>query len=119
MDFENEKKNHEEKPATEQTTGSREGYPTAGNGYQREYRGRSPRPRIQHSVYSANRERPSYNRQNNDDGGFRPEGFGTSLQGGYPRQQGGYQPRQQGGGYRPRTSSYNNNGYGQQHPPSF
>ena len=45
MDFENEKK-FDEKPATEQNTGSREGYPQAGNGFQRDYRGRSPRPRI-------------------------------------------------------------------------
>lgn len=129
MDFENEK-NHEEKPATEQSTGSREGYPTAGNGFQREYRGRSPRPRIQRPVYNAGGERPSYNnRQGSDEAGFRPEGFGTGLQGGYPRQQqggyrprpsynnggygqprqGGYQPRQQQGGYQPRQQG----GYGQ------
>ena len=76
----------------------------------------------------------SDNRDNNQEGGFRPEGFGANLQGaaggsqpggyrprynngggyqprqqgGYqPRQQGGYQPRQQQGGYRPR---YNSNG---------
>ena len=103
MDFENEK-NHDEKPANEQSAGSREGYPTAGNGngFQREYRGRSPRPRIQRPVYNA--ERPSYNRQNNDEGGFRPEGFGTGLQNSYPRQQ--------QGGYRPRPN-YNSGGYGQ------
>ncbi len=57
------------------------------------------------------------NRENNQEAGFRPEGFGANLlgsagggqQGGYrPRYNngGGYQPRQQGG-YRPR---YNNNG---------
>ena len=39
MDFDNEKK-YEEKPATEQSTGNREGHPTAGNGFQRDYRGR-------------------------------------------------------------------------------
>ena len=102
MDFENEK-NYEEKPANEQNTGSREGYPTAGNGFQRDQRGRSPRPRIhtgQRPVYNA--ERPSYNRQNNDEGGFRPEGFGSGLQN-------SYQPRQQG--YRPRPNY--NSGYGQ------
>ena len=76
----------------------------------------------------------SDNRDNNQEGGFRPEGFGANLQGaaggsqpggyrprynngggyqprqqgGYQsRQQGGYQPRQQQGGYRPR---YNSNG---------
>ena len=105
MDFENEK-NYEEKPANEQKTGSREGYPTAGNGFQRDYRGRSPRPRIPSGqrVYNSG-ERPSYNnRQNNDEGGFRPEGFGAGLQGGYPRQQ--------QGGYRPRPN-YNGGGYGQ------
>ena len=119
-----EEKNYEEKPATEQNTGSREGYPTAGNGngFQRDYRGRSPRPRIhtgQRPAYPG-ADRSSFNR-NNDEGGFRPEGFGAGLQSSQPRQQGyrprgnynnnggGYQPRQQGGyqprpqqGYRPR-----------------
>ena len=113
MDFENEK-NFEEKPATEQNTGNREGYPQAGSGFQRDYRGRSPRPRIhngQRPAYNAG-ERPSFNR-NNDEGGFRPEGFGASLQGSQPRPQGGYRPRTnynaggyqsrpQQGGYRPR-----------------
>ena len=104
MDFENEK-NHEEQPATEQNTGSREGYPTAGNGFQRDYRGRSPRPRIhtgQRPAYSTG-DRPSYNRPSTDESGFRPEGFGTRLQSGYMRQPGGYRPR----------TNYNNSGYGQ------
>ena len=89
---------------------------------------RPQRPRIRTTrAYSDNRD-------NNQEGGFRPEGFGANLQGaaggsqpggyrprynngggyqprqqgGYqPRQQGGYQPRQQQGGYRPR---YNANG---------
>ena len=89
---------------------------------------RPQRPRIRTTrAYSDNRD-------NNQEGGFRPEGFGANLQGaaggsqpggyrprynngggyqprqqgGYqPRQQGGYQPRQQQGGYRPR---YNSNG---------
>ena len=84
---------------------------------------RPQRPRIRTTrAYSDNRD-------NNQEGGFRPEGFGANLQGaaggsqpggyrprynngggyqprqqgGYqPRQQGGYQPRQQQGGYRPR-----------------
>ncbi len=106
MDFENEK-NFEEKPATEQNTGSREGHPQAGNGFQRDYRGRSPRPRIhtgQRPAFNQG-ERPSYNRQNNDEAGFRPEGFGAGLQ--------SSQPRQQQGGYRPRNN-YNNNGGGYQ-----
>ena len=122
MDFENEK-NFEEKPATEQSTGSREGYPQASNGFQRDYRGRSPRPRIhtgQRPAYSGG-DRPSYNRQGSDEGGFRPEGFGAGLQSSLPRQSGyrarsynnngGYQPRQQGGyGYNSRP---NQGGYGQ------
>ena len=89
---------------------------------------RTQRPRIRTTrAYSDNRD-------NNQEGGFRPEGFGANLQGaaggsqpggyrprynngggyqprqqgGYQsRQQGGYQPRQQQGGYRPR---YNSNG---------
>ena len=86
---------------------------------------RPQRPRIRTTrAYSDNRD-------NNQEGGFRPEGFGANLQGaagggqpggyrprynnggGYqPRQQGGYQPRQQGGygqqrgGYRQRTADY-------------
>jgi len=106
MDFENEK-NFEEKPATEQNTGSREGHPQAGNGFQRDYRGRSPRPRIHTGQRPAfnNGERPSFNRQNNDEGGFRPEGFGAGLQSSAGRQPGGYRPR----------NNYNGQGgYGQQ-----
>lgn len=108
---------------SEQNENSREGYSAAGQGsYQREYRGttgRTQRPRI-HSqrAYSSNKTN-----NGNDEGGFRPEGFGSGLQstnrpqqGGYrPRQnsyggynnRGGYQNRPQQGGYRPR---YNNNG---------
>ena len=114
MEFENENKNQEQ-AAEQQRTESHDG------GYQANYRpGRSPRPRIHQQT------RPytpgGFNRrQNDDEGGFRPEGFGAGLQsqsrpqgeygqsrGGYrPRpqygqsQEGGYQPRQQGG-YRPR-----------------
>ena len=105
MEFENEKK-YEEKPA-EQNGGSREGYPASGNGYQKDYRGRSPRPRIhtgQRPAFNGG-DRPSYNRQNNDEGGFRPEGFGAGLQSSQPRQ-GGYRPRNNynQGGYQPRQS---------------
>ena len=112
MEFENENKNQEQ-AAEQQHTENHE------SGYQANYRpGRSPRPRIHQQT------RPytpgGFNRrQNDDEGGFRPEGFGAGLQsqsrpqgeygqprGGYrPRnnynQEGGYQPRQQGG-YRPR-----------------
>ena len=114
MDFENEKKQEEQTTAQEQPQGSREGF-------QKEFRpaGRSPRPRIHTARPAAGGfERPSFKR-NDDEEGFRPEGFGAGLQqsapqrGGYrPRQNsnygGGYQPRQQGeGGFQPRG------GYGQ------
>ena len=73
MDFENER-NYEEKPAKDQNTGSREGYQQqSGNGFQRDYRGRSPRPRIhtgQRPAYTPGSDRPSYNRQSADEGGF-------------------------------------------------
>jgi len=101
-----------------QTENSREGYSTAGQGsyYERSYHstGRPQRPRIQaQRAYGTDRE------NNNEEGGFRPEGFGSNLQGGgtaerktgyRPRTNSygnSYQNRQQQGGYRPR---YNNNG---------
>ena len=90
MDFENNEKKQEE---------------TAQGGYQKEYRpGRSPRPRIHAAaVRPGNYERPSY--RNNDEGEFRPEGFGAGLQSNTPqRPQGGYRPR----------NNYNEGGYGQQ-----
>ena len=109
---------------SEQNENSRDGYSAAEQGgYQREYRGtgRTQRPRI-HSqrAYSSDKANSS-----NDEGGFRPEGFGSGLQsagrpqqngyrprqnsygGGYNNNRGGYQSRPQQGGYRPR---YNNNG---------
>ena len=109
---------------SEQNENSRDGYSAAEQGgYQREYRGtgRTQRPRI-HSqrAYSSDKANSS-----NDEGGFRPEGFGSGLQsagrpqqggyrprqnsygGGYNNSRGGYQSRPQQGGYRPR---YNNNG---------
>ena len=65
MDFENEKMQEE----------------TPKEGFQREqheYRpGRSPRPRI-HTGQRPAYERPSFN--HDDEGGFRPEGFGAGLQ---------------------------------------
>jgi 23S rRNA pseudouridine2605 synthase len=116
MDFENEKKQEE----------------TPKEGFQREQRefrpGRSPRPRI-HTGQRPAYERPSFNTRDDDEGGFRPEGFGAGLQsgpsapqrGGFrPRtsnnfgDRGGYQPRQ--GGYQPRQGGYNNSrpSYGNQ-----
>lgn len=124
MDSEFENKPQDQSSENERT---RESYNPAG-GYQKSYRpvGRTQRPRINsHRAYSSDRS------SSNSEGGFRPEGFGASLQstgsserpqrssyqsrggygnsnrGGYqPRQQGGYQSRPQQGGYRPR---YNNN----------
>lgn len=124
MDSEFENKPQDQSSENERT---REGYNPAG-GYQKSYRpvGRTQRPRINsHRAYSSDRS------SSNNEGGFRPEGFGAGLQstgsterpqrssyqsrggygnsnrGGYqPRQQGGYQSRPQQGGYRPR---YNNN----------
>ena len=107
MDFENNENKQEE---------------TQQEGFQREQRqGRSPRPRIHTGARPAGYERPSYQRRQNDEGGFRPEGFGAGLQGdregGYkprPRNNyngGGYQPRQEGG-YQPRPrNNYNGGGY--------
>ena len=101
MEFENNEKKHEE--------------PTQKDGFQREVRqGRSPRPRI-HTAARLAFERTTY-RQHDDEGGFRPEGFGAGLQsntpqrgayrsrnnyeGGYGQQrQGGYSQRPQQGGY--------------------
>ena len=129
MDFENNEKKHEE--------------PTQQDGFQREVRqGRSPRPRI-HTAQRPSFERPNY-RQHDDEGGFRPEGFGAGLQsnapqrssyrprnnyeggygqqrqGGYGQQrQGGYGQRPQGGYGQQRQGGYGQrpqNGYGQQRP---
>ena len=133
MELENEKKN-EEQSVEQQNSGNHE------SGFQGYRQGRSPRPRI-HQPRPYNNQ-GSYNRnQSQDEGSFRPEGFGASLQsstpqrGGYrPRNnynnEGGYRPRnnygQQQGGYRPRNS-YNNgeggyrphNNYGQQLEGSY
>ena len=107
MDIENESKI--EGMSAEQPEGGREGYQHAGSSdnFSRDYRsgGRPQRPRIHtQKAYSTERH-------HDDEGGFRPEGFGAGLQnaGGqqrqfrprynnnYDYQQGGYQPRQQGG----------------------
>ena len=99
MDFENEK-NHEGLSSEQQSTGR--------EGYQKEFRpvGRSPRPRIHTARPVGNNfERPSYNKHTQDDeGGFRPEGFGAGLQSQAPQRS-----------YRPRTNNYGNGEY-QQRP---
>ena len=112
MDSENVK--NQEQNTADQTTGNSESYGRAAGNYQKEYRsvtGRRPRIHTQHSASASSQS---------EDGGFRPEGFGSSLG---SQQQGGYQPRQQGGynrggyqqrpqgGYRPR---YNQDGEQQQ-----
>ena len=64
-------------------------------------------------------ERPSYRNNNDDEGGFRPEGFGAALQSNAPqRPQGGYRPRSNygEGGYQQRQGGYGQRpqgGYGQ------
>ena len=96
MDFENNEKKQEES--------------TQEEGFQRELKpGRSPRPRI-HTGQRPNFERPSFHNHDNDEGGFRPEGFGAGLQSS-SAQRGGYRPRNNyGGGYQQRPQGE----YGQQ-----
>ena len=113
MDFEDKK---QENTAEEQNTASRDGHTPAGHsdGFQRDYRPRTPRPRIHTTQPRPYGERPNYS-ASADDGAFRPEGFGAGLQGG--GQQRGYRPRihsgnNGGGGYQPRQQQ----GYGQQRP---
>ena len=99
MDFE-EKKNEEQAAEQQQGSGNQE------SGYQGYRPGRSPRPRIHQPRPYTNQG--GFNRtQEQEEGGFRPEGFGAGLQGG-ASQQGGYQPR---AGYRPRASYNNEGGY--------
>ena len=94
MDFENNDKKQEE---------------TSQDGFQKEFRpGRSPRPRI-HTAARPAYERPNNYRSNNDEGGFRPEGFGAGLQSNASQQHGGYRPR----------NNYNNNGEGYQPRQSY
>ena len=106
MDSEFENKPQEQSTENEST---REGGYNPAGGYQRSYRstGRPQRPRI-------NSQRAYSSDRGSSEGGFRPEGFGTGLQGanGEHVQRGGYQSR---GGYgRPQQGGYNNNrgGYG-------
>ena len=111
MELENEKKTEEQ--STEQNP-NREGYSHSTSGYQGYKPGRSPRPRIHQQTRPYNQG--GYRSQNQDEGGFRPEGFGAGLQSSAPqRQQGGYRPRfnpnnGEQGGYRPRNN-YQQGGY--------
>ena len=127
MELENEKKIEEVSTEQQNTTGHEGGY----QGYRP---GRSPRPRIHQQTRPYNQ---GFNRSHNqEEGGFRPEGFGASLQGSAPQRggsyhprnnynnEGGYRPRQQygqQGGYQPRQGGYGQQGgyqprqqYGQQ-----
>ena len=122
MELENEKRTDEQQSA-EQNAGSREGYQSSGNYQNYRTPGRSPRPRI-HQPRPNFQEHRGYNRNQNDEEGFRPEGFGAGLQSTPQRtyrprnnynNEGGYQPRnnygQRPGGYRPR---YNQGGDGEE-----
>ncbi|MBO5187165.1 MAG: RNA-binding S4 domain-containing protein [Prevotella sp.] len=121
MDLENEKR--QEEMSAEQKAGGREGYRAseASDGYQSNRSvGRSPRPRInQARVYNQDR-RGGYSRYNNDndEGGFRPEGFGAGLQS--ASQQRPYRPRfnNNDGDYRQPHNNYGGNrgGYNQERP---
>ena len=102
--------NKTENTSAQSNGGGREGYRSndyQGGGY-RSNGGRTMRPRIggAQRAYSTNR---SYD--NNNDGGFRPEGFGAGLQ---HDNNGGYQQRGGQGGYRPRYNQGGDNGGYQQ-----
>ena len=99
--------NKTENTSSQSNGGGREGYRSndyQGGGY-RSNGGRTMRPRIggAQRAYSTNR---SYD--NNNDGGFRPEGFGAGLQ--HDNNGGGYQQRGGQGGYRPRYNQDGDNG---------
>ena len=138
MDIDNEKK-FGESTSADYTAGNREGYQSSGqSGNYQNYRpaaGRSPRPRIH--AQRAYSERSNYNRPAQEEGGFRPEGFGAGLQSGAPQRpsysnrfnngEGGYSNRggynNPRGNYGSNRGGYNNNrgggynnrgGYGQQ-----
>ena len=108
MEFENEKKT-EEQSAEQQNHES---------GYQGYRPGRSPRPRIQKPRPQFNQG--GYNRnQEQEEGGFLPEGFGAGLMSSTPQRPSGYRPRNNynnEGGYQPRQGGYNQRGGYQQRP---
>ena len=116
MDSENEKK--PEGVSAEQNAGGREGYqPSSQSGDYQNYRaaGRSPRPRIHNPRPYNDQDRGSYNKSSNDEGGFRPDGFGSGLQGGSSQRP--YRPRYNNndsdnrGGYNRDGGGYNRGGY--------
>lgn len=91
---------------------SREGYKTTNSSNYHEGN-RTMRPRINaHRSYGNNRG------YNNDEGGFRPDGFGAGLQS--DTQQRSYRPRYNDNGYQPRNSyGQQRNNYGQQRPGGY
>ena len=103
MEFENEKKN--EAQSAEQQ--SQENHESSYQGYRP---GRSPRPRIQ-------KPRPftgqgGFNRsQEQEEGGFRPEGFGAGLQSSTPQRS--YRPRNN---YNQSQGEYDNQSHGGYQP---
>ena len=105
--MDSELENKSQNLSTEQNEGTREGYSRTSGNYSNNYHeagNRTQRPRI-HSqrTYSSDHAERSYN----NEGGFRPEGFGSGLQSERPQRS--YQPRQQGG-YRPRYNNDDNQG---------
>ena len=116
MEFENEKKT-EEQSAEQQSQNHESGY----QGYRP---GRSPRPRIQKPHPQFGGQQGGYNRnQEEEEGGFRPEGFGAGLMSSAPQRPSGYRPRNNynnEGGYQPRQQGgYNNQRGGYQQRPQY
>ena len=105
--MDSELENKTQSLSTEQNETTREGYSRPVGDYSSNYHGtgRTQRPRI-HSqrAYSTD-----HSNSNENEGGFRPEGFGSGLQSG-ERPQRTYQPRQ--GSYGRPQGGYNNNRYG-------
>ncbi len=108
-----------------QNAGNRDGYqPSNHHGEGQGFRpaGRSPRPRI-HVQRPYGQERTGYNRNDSDEGGFRPEGFGAGLQQGSTQRY--YRPRYNSMGHadKPYRPHYNNadgseDGYKQRNYPN-
>ena len=112
MELENATPNFDQEPKSEKKQGEQaaeqQSTTSHESGYQGYRQGRSPRPRIHQQTRPYNQGGYNHN-QNQDEGGFRPEGFGAGLQSGMS-QRGGYRPHNYNneGGYRPRQQ------YGQQ-----
>ncbi len=100
--------------SAEQQDDNRDGYSKpAGTDYHSTERPMRPRIHSQRA-YSSDKGGYNSNKPGNNDGGFRPEGFGVGLQnseganrGGYGNNRGGYNHR---GGYNNNHDGYNNHG---------